>query len=105
MLEKLKEYSDIPAVFTADMNILEGEENYLQFVNSGFMYDTKYKAENTVNYLTYHDTHPSEQQKSIIDYVMINDKFDATVYKVVTEGIDGRYVSDHYPIYADLILK
>ena len=69
MLGHLKKYNDIPAVFTADMNILEGEENYLQFVNSGFMYDTKYKAENTVNYLTYHDTHPSEQEKSIIDYI------------------------------------
>jgi endonuclease/exonuclease/phosphatase family metal-dependent hydrolase len=102
MLGHLKKYNDIPAVFTADMNILEGEENYLQFVNSGFMYDTKYKAENTVNYLTYHDTHPSEQEKSIIDYVMINDNFSADTYRVVTAGIDGKYVSDHFPIYADL---
>ena len=104
MLKKLREYKNIPAVFTADMNILEGEENYLQFVNSGFMYDTKYKAENTVNYLTYHDTHPSEQQKSIIDYVMINDKFSADTYRVVTAGIDGKYVSDHFPVYADLYI-
>ena len=105
MLNHLKNYNDIPAVFTADMNILEGEENYLQFVNSGFMYDTKYKAENTVNYLTYHDVHPSEQEKSIIDYVMINDKFSADTYRVVTAGIDGKYVSDHFPVYADLYIK
>ena len=105
MLNHLKNYNDIPAVFTADMNILEGEENYLQFVNSGFMYDTKYKAESTVNYLTYHDVHPSEQEKSIIDYVMINDKFSADTYRVVTAGIDGKYVSDHFPVYADLYIK
>lgn len=104
MLKKLKEYSDIPAVFTADMNIEEGTENYLQFVNSGFMYDTKYQAPNTVNYLTYHDTHPSEHEKSIIDYVMTNNKFSADTYKVVTAGIDGKYVSDHFPVYADLYI-
>ena len=105
MLEHLKNYNDIPAVFTADMNILEGEENYLQFVNSGFMYDTKYKAENSMSYLTYHDVHPSEQEKSIIDYVMINNKFSADTYRVVTAGIDEKYVSDHFPIYADLYIK
>ena len=105
MLDKLKEYSNIPAVFTADMNIEEGEENYLQFVNSGFMYDTKHNAENTINYLTYHDVHPSEHEKSIIDYVMINDSFSADTYRVVTAGIDGKYVSDHFPIYADLKVK
>ena len=105
MLGHLKNYNDIPAVFTADMNILEGEENYLQFVNSGFMYDTKYQAPNTVNYLTYHDVHPSEQEKSIIDYVMINNKFSADTYRVVTAGIDGKYVSDHFPVYADLYIN
>ena len=69
------------------------------------MYDTKYQAPNTVNYLTYHDVHPSEQEKSIIDYVMINDKFSADTYRVVTAGIDGKYVSDHFPVYADLYIK
>ena len=92
-------------VDTSDMNIEEGEENYLQFVNSGFMYDTKHNAENTINYLTYHDVHPSEHEKSIIDYVMINDSFSADTYRVVTAGIDGKYVSDHFPIYADLYIK
>lgn len=105
MLEKLKNFGDMPAVFTADMNIEEGTENYLQFVNSGFMFDTKYKAENTVNYLTFHDVHPSKHEESIIDYVMINEHFSADTYKVVTAGIDGKYVSDHFPVYADLKIK
>ena len=104
MLEKLKEYSTLPAVFTADMNIEEGTENYLQFVNSGFMYDTKHKAENTVDCLTFHYIKPSVYH-SVIDYVMINDNFSADTYRVVTAGIDGKYVSDHFPIYADLYIK
>jgi endonuclease/exonuclease/phosphatase family metal-dependent hydrolase len=36
---------------------------------------------------------------------MINDNFKALSYKVVTAGIDNRYVSDHFPVYADLELK
>ena len=36
---------------------------------------------------------------------MINDGFEALTYKVLTEGIDGRFVSDHYPIYAEVEIK
>lgn len=104
MLQHLKKYSDIPAVFTADMNIEEGTENYLQFVDSGFMYDTKHQAENTVDCLTFHNIKPSVFH-DVIDYVMINDRFSADTYRVVTKGIDGKYVSDHFPIYADLYIK
>ena len=105
IINKAKEFEDIPVVFTADMNVRQDGDNYNQFVESGVLKDTKFIAPDTMDYCTYHDTKPTQHDGDIIDYVMINDKFDATVYKVVTEGIDGRYVSDHYPIYADLILK
>ena len=105
IINKAKEFKDIPVVFTADMNVRQDGENYNQFVESGVLKDTKFIAPDTMDYCTYHDTKPTQHDGDVIDYVMINDKFDATVYKVVTEGIDGRYVSDHYPIYADLIIK
>ena len=105
IINKAKEFKDIPVVFTADMNVRQDGENYNQFVESGVLKDTKFIAPDTMDYCTYHDTKPTQHEGDVIDYVMINDKFDATVYKVVTEGIDGRYVSDHYPIYADLIIK
>lgn len=105
IINKAKEFEDIPVVFTADMNVRQDGDNYNQFVESGVLKDTKFIAPDTMDYCTYHDTKPTQHDGDIIDYVMINDKFDAAVYKVVTEGIDGRYVSDHYPIYADLIIK
>lgn len=105
IVDKAKEYTDLPVVFTADMNVRQGSENYNQFVNSGVLRDTKFDAENTMDYCTYHDTKPKMHEDDVIDYVMINDKFDAHNYRVVTEGIDGRYVSDHYPIYADITVK
>ena len=58
-----------------------------------------------MDYLTYHDRMPLTHTNSVIDYIMINDKFDAEVYRVVTAATEGHYVSDHFPLYADIILK
>ncbi|MBR3869161.1 MAG: endonuclease/exonuclease/phosphatase family protein [Clostridia bacterium] len=105
ILEKAKEYKDLPVVFTADMNIVEGTEHYESMVADGTLKDTKYTAEDTMDYLTFHDLKPAENEGRILDYVMVNDKFDANVYKVVTAGVDGRFVSDHYPVYADIVIR
>lgn len=103
ILEHIANYNDLPVVFTADMNVEEGSDNYVQFTES--LRDTKYLANDSMDYLTYHDTKPSKHKGEIIDYVMVNDNFDALSYKVVTAGIDERYVSDHFPVYADIKMK
>ncbi|MBR5441755.1 MAG: endonuclease/exonuclease/phosphatase family protein [Clostridia bacterium] len=105
IIDKAKTFTDIPVVFTADMNVVQGSTNYKQFVDSGYFRDTKFDAPDSMNYCTYHDTKPEKHKGDVIDYVMINDGFDALSYKVVTEGIDGRFVSDHYPIYSDIVMK
>lgn len=105
IVNKAKEYADLPVVFTADMNVKQGSTNYNQFVDSGVLRDTKFIAPDTMDYCTYHDTKPENHADDVIDYVMINEHFDALSYKVVTEGVDGRFVSDHYPVYADVIIK
>lgn len=104
ILTKAEQYSDLPVVFTADMNVVEGSDNYAQ-MTSGCLKDTKYLTKDTMNYLTYHDTKPSKHVGDVIDYVMVNDNFEALSYKVVTAGIDNRYVSDHFPVYADVVIK
>ncbi len=105
IIKKAKEFKNIPAVFTADMNVIEGTENYNQFVNSGYFNDTKKQAPKTMHICTYHDAKPEEHKDEVIDYVMINNDFEVLEYKVLTDGIDGRFVSDHYPIYADIKIK
>lgn len=102
ILEKVKQYSDLPVVFTGDMNIEEGTDAYVRILADGYLKDSKYEAESTMHYLTFHNMLPSEHEKKILDYVLINDKFDAEVYNVVTAGVDDMYVSDHFPVYADL---
>ncbi len=105
ILDKAAEFSDLPVVFTADLNVRQDSDNYKQFVNSKILRDTKFDTTDSMDYCTYHDTKPAQHAKDIIDYVMVNQNFDTLSYRVVTEGIDGRFVSDHYPIYADIVVK
>lgn len=105
IVEKAQEFSDLPVVFTADMNIPEGSEEYNRITADGCLIDTKMTADDTMDYLTYHDRMPLIHWNSVIDFILVNENFDALVYKVVTAGIDGNYVSDHFPIYADLVIS
>ncbi len=103
ILAHIAKYNDLPVVFTADMNVEEGSDNYIEFTK--VLHDTKHLATDTMDYLTYHDTKPSTHKGEVIDYVMVNDNFNALSYKVVTAGVDERYVSDHFPVYADIKMK
>lgn len=106
ILEKAEGYEGIPVVFTADMNVCEGTENYLQFTSSNGFTDTKYIAENTMEFCTFHNLDPlGENEGNVIDYVMVNEFWGAKEYRVVTAGVDGAYVSDHFPVYADIYVK
>ena len=105
ILAKASEYPDLPVVFTADMNVVEGSKNYQEITADGTLRDTKHLAPDTMDCCTYHDTKPEMHDGDVIDYVLINKHFDAKVYRVVTAGIDGKFVSDHYPIYADIVIK
>jgi endonuclease/exonuclease/phosphatase family metal-dependent hydrolase len=54
---------------------------------------------------TFHSFVLPGDEKSVIDYVLVNSKVKPLVYRVVTEGIDGKIVSDHHPVYADVEIK
>ncbi len=100
--ERAKAFGDMPIVFTADMNVRENSTAYNTMVTSGVFKDTKKEAPDTMDYLTYHDTKPENHANHVLDYVMVNDGLSALSYRVVTAGVDGRYVSDHFPVYADI---
>ncbi len=106
ILDKVQQYKNIPVVFTADMNIKEGTDLYKKIADSKILWDTKKIAPDTMDYLTFHNLEPAANEGRILDYIMINEcpGFGVTSYKVVTAGINGKFVSDHYPIYADLFI-
>ena len=102
IVEKSKEYEDIPAVFTADMNVREGSDNYKEIAENSIFKDTKYTAKNADVYVTYHDRYPEKEDAKVIDYCFANEGFEAINYGVVTESPSEYYVSDHFPLYTDL---
>ena len=102
IVEKSKEYKDIPAVFTADMNVPEGSKNYKEIADNSIFRDTKYLAQNADIYVTYHDRYPEKDDAGVIDYCFANKGFEVINYGVVTESPSEYYVSDHFPLYTDL---
>ena len=103
--EKVKEFGSLPVVYTADMNFSDDSEYYDYLLAENLLRDTKTIAEDTMDYLTYHDRMPLTHVGSVIDYIMVNNGFDAKVYRVVTAATEGHYVSDHFPVYADIIFN
>ncbi len=93
---------DMPVVFTADMNTGEGSAPYR--IMTGFLQDARYAAADSEGTDTYHNCTPEDKPVVILDYVMCSKNIAVNVFRVVTDGVDGRFVSDHFPIYADLRL-
>lgn len=88
-------------VFTADMNVRESDDAYRTMTS--YFADARKTAEDS-EYVscTFHGGRSELYDNYIIDYVLYNEKIEAKTFRVVTEGVDGRFVSDHFPIYADL---
>ena len=103
ILEKAAGYHDIPVVCTGDFNLYEGSDYYKQ-LTAGTLHDTKFLAPDTMKNATFHHFALPTDERNVIDYVLANDKATPLVYRVVTEGIDGKFVSDHYPVYSDVVL-
>jgi len=95
---------DIPVVVTMDMNAESTSTPYKTMTS--VLTDSAVAAPDSNGYYTYHAFDPiASSKRKVIDYVFCNDGFQATVYRTVTKSIDGCLASDHFPVYADFILK
>lgn len=91
---------EMPVILTGDMNFAKDTEYYNAVTAAGFR-DTQDVAEITMEGNTYHgdENDPDEH----IDYVFVNNGISSVkTYKIVQDTYDGKYPSDHYPIYADI---
>ena len=93
-------FADVPVVFTADMNAVPGSEPYR--IMCGTLSDLRESAPDSTVCFTYRDTQDHVDADCILDYVLASDDVTPLTFRTVTEGINGRYVSDHFPIYADV---
>ena len=94
---------DIPVVVTGDFNFGKSDPLYTQLV-SGDLTDTQEVAEKTMSGKTYHGYSGGEEGEPI-DFICINGKVEAVKeYRIVRDMYGDTYISDHYPIFADIVL-
>ena len=99
--EKLK---DLPVVFTADINATPNSSVYNGMINVG-LNDASLIAADSLTYGTFHDGDAVKNSDITFDYILVNEKAEPVIFRTLTVGIYGRYVSDHFPIYADIKLS
>jgi len=99
LIQKTMLDKKIASFVTGDFNIQEKSAPYNIMTQSGLS-DAKYTAKSSMSHGTFHNYSPSDrvQNDSPIDYLFHTDDFDINTYKVLVNGNEGAYTSDHYPI-------
>lgn len=93
-------FASLPVVFTADMNTGEGGAAYGTM--TALLSDARYAAADSAGRGTYHECKPESWPDLKLDYILCSEDVSVDTFRVVTDGVDGRFVSDHFPLYADV---
>ena len=101
ILNKAKEFNDLPVVFSGDLNFIEKSLGYRD-ITADVLKDTKVLAKDTMNSATFHNADPNAFKNIVLDYILINDGFKALKYEVVKDKYNTRYISDHYAVVTKL---
>ncbi len=100
VMEKAASF-DMPVVVTGDFNFPKGSDLYKKLISGEFTDVSSIAAEADSGCTAhgYNGTVPGNP----IDFICVNGKItDVKSYKIMREKYNDRYVSDHYPIYADM---
>ena len=97
ILEKLKKYGNIKTVLMGDFNVTPDSDIYKIFTDGGFV-DSRSIAEDADDINSFHAFGGNSK---MIDFVFVKNINKVSNVKTVTDMIDGRYPSDHYPVVAD----
>ena len=101
VLEKVASF-DMPVVLTGDFNFAKGCDLYKQ-LTAGELDDAATVAETADSGCTYHGYNGTVEGKPI-DFILVNDQVtEVKSYNIMREKYNDRYVSDHYPIFADIV--
>lgn len=93
---------DMPVVVTGDFNFEKSDPLYTQLVSDSLS-DTQDIAVKTMTGKTYHAYDGGEDGEPI-DFICVNSKItDVKEYRIVRDKYGDSYISDHFPIYADMV--
>ncbi len=102
ILEKAASF-DMPVVVTGDFNFGKGTALYRQ-LHSGVIKDSSSLAETADSGQTAHG-YGGGIEGNPIDFVCVNNKVESVKsYNIIRDKYNDRYVSDHYPIYSDIVM-
>lgn len=107
IVKKIKEIAgNAPTVFTGDLNGGHKSEWYLTLENSDLLSDTytqvKYPYANNSSFNAWGQ---SVDGYEIIDHVFVTKHFTIGRWGILTDTYHGKFISDHFPILADITLK
>ena len=94
-----EKFAGTSVVFTADLN--SGKSGGAYRIMAEKLTDASAAAADSVSFGSFHECSP-ETTAYTLDYVMCSPDVRVNVFRVVTDGVDGRFVSDHFPLYADV---
>lgn len=101
ILKKIAKF-DMPVVVTGDFNLSKGSDLYNKIV-ADKLTDVSTIAATADSGGTAHG-YGGGTGGNPIDFIFVNDKItDVKSYNIMREKYNDRYVSDHYPIYADMV--
>ncbi len=93
---------DMPVILTGDFNFEKTDPLYTQLVSGKFR-DTQELAQTTMDGKTYHAYNGGEDGVPI-DFICVNESIESVKeYRIVRDTYNGMYLSDHYPIFADMV--
>jgi endonuclease/exonuclease/phosphatase family metal-dependent hydrolase len=99
-----------PVIITGDFNCTYNSEPYavITSTQNGLptLYDTHYisQTDHTGGLNSINGFGRSEKD-AIIDYIFCNSSFDVLTHSILTINKDGIYISDHYPVVAELRIE
>ena len=107
VMKKIKEIAgNQPAVFTGDLNGDHASEWYKSLQNSGLLFDTYTQVKHPyVNNASFNGWGKQVSATGVIDHIFVTKHFTAKRWGILTDTYRGKFVSDHFPILADVVLK
>ena len=114
LTEELAKYEGLPVIMTGDFNTRESQPEYTTLMTTQNVRDARYdEGVELVRDVCTYTFLPSgeavggeirQATNNSIDHIFINDKVQAKLFNIIIDH-DVVHISDHLPIYADIILK
>jgi endonuclease/exonuclease/phosphatase family metal-dependent hydrolase len=96
-----------PTVVTGDFNCISEEKAYLILTSGSSALKDTHKISRTGHYggtQTYNGFSEKPQAGRIIDFIFVRSTGPVDKQGIIADRWDGRYVSDHYPVFAEVNL-